>query len=339
MAVQLKYPLNLTENDTDTPPLIMFTCLARESGAGENFYGNVRGKGLYYTHIFFPSPGNIQFQDQAQFSQAELGASAAFLGGASAGRAGAGKTVSGVLGLGKKILTDITGQVANAVGTDVMAQAQLIKGVVSNPNTATTFKSNGIRNFTFTFKMIAQTPKETDMIKAIHHTFRRNTYAVAAGLRGIEDNSGTASVTLQYPPVWNIKFLDLNQPDSINKFIPKIYSCFLTNFSSTFNSQANMYHIDGAPMEVDISITMTETRQLTRQDIDNMENLGVDQLIGIGDSGNVASVATNNRIPSHFTGIASRYDSSAGDGVGFNQKYKITGGGFGRDGVTATDND
>ena len=153
MAVQLKYPLNLTENDTDTPPLIMFTCLARESGAGENFYGNVRGKGLYYTHIFFPSPGNIQFQDQAQFSQAELGASAAFLGGASAGRAGAGKTVSGVLGLGKKILTDITGQVANAVGTDVMAQAQLIKGVVSNPNTATTFKSNGIRNFTFTFNL------------------------------------------------------------------------------------------------------------------------------------------------------------------------------------------
>ena len=100
-----------------------------------------------------------------------------------------------------------------------------------------------------------------------------------------------------------------------------------------------MYHIDGAPMEVDISITMTETRQLTRQDIDNMENLGVDQLIGIGDNGNVDSVRTNNRIPSHFTGIASRYDSSAGDGVGFNQKYRITGGGLGRDGITATDND
>ena len=65
----------------------------------------------------------------------------------------------------------------------------------------------------------------------------------------------------------------------------------------------------------------------------------VDQLIGIGDNGNVDSVRTNNRIPSHFTGIASRYDSSAGDGVGFNQKYRITGGGLGRDGITATDND
>ena len=130
-----------------------------------------------------------------------------------------------------------------------------------NPNTNTTFGGNTIRNFQFQFKLIARSQAESEEIRKIHNKFRAFTYA--------DSRSNAQNLILAYPPTWTIKFLDTAKKE--NKFIPKIFSCYLTGFTSTLNPTVNMFHDDGSPLEVDISLQYQETRVLTRADIDDLE--------------------------------------------------------------------
>ena len=52
-----------------------------------------------------------------------------------------------------------------------------------------------------------------------------------------------------------------------NEYLPGIWSCYLTNVGTTFNSSSNMYFSDNAPTEVDLSLTFQETRVLNRNDM------------------------------------------------------------------------
>ena len=49
--------------------------------------------------------------------------------------------------------------------------------------------------------------------------------------------------------------------------MPKIQECFLANITTTYNAGSNMFHADGAPSEVDMSLTFTETKANTRNDL------------------------------------------------------------------------
>jgi hypothetical protein len=123
--------------------------------------------------------------------------------------------------------------------------------------------------------MIAKSQKEADEIRKIHNKFRAFTYA--------DSKNNAQNLTLSYPPVWTIKFLDGNKNE--NRYIPKIYSCYCTALDSTYNATANLFHEDGAPIEVDVVITFQETRALTRTDINDME-AGLNGDRGVDDNGN-----------------------------------------------------
>tara|TARA_B100001094_G_scaffold64217_1_gene60197 strand:+ start:89 stop:1153 length:1065 start_codon:yes stop_codon:yes gene_type:complete len=239
-----------------------------------------RGDGVKQHHIWFPCPANIAINDSATYNTIDLGA----LGGAAAATAqdalSSGSGVSGLAGgVGSQIQEARSSfkegeQAAAALqmlpfSDEVFGASKLASRVLLNPNTNTTFSGNAIRSFTFAFKMIAHSPEEAEMIRKIHSKFRSFTYA--------DSRSNAQSMILAFPPTWTIRFLDGNLTE--NKFIPKIFSCYLVSIESSFNSTTNMFHRDGAPLEVDVSISYQETRTLTRTDIDGLEegSLGVDR--------------------------------------------------------------
>ena len=249
----LIFPLEISSQPER--PTIRFTAYDRSNGKADQH------------HIVLPSPQSLAFSDAADFSSIDLGA----MGGTIAGAVenGVGNTVSSTR------VTDVL-QVA-ASKTPSSDTVSFVRKTVVNPNTNTTFKSNRVRNFAFNFKMIARSQQESNIIRSIHSKFRKFTYASQSG--------GGSNLMLDFPPVWTIRFLDFSSDTDENTFIPKIYSCYLTQVESTFNSDANLYFRDSAPLVVDISLQYQETRALTRNDIDSMDN-DVSGRRGIDESGN-----------------------------------------------------
>tara|TARA_R110002153_G_scaffold273627_1_gene445015 strand:+ start:503 stop:1477 length:975 start_codon:yes stop_codon:yes gene_type:complete len=233
--------------------------------------------------IWFPAPGSLAFGDNADYAQTALG-----IGGTAA--AGAANLVSG--DSGANVFDKIVQKAKNAssigaLQSAVIASAALPDGLqtaanlgqgqVINPNTNTTFNANGVRQFGFKFHMSARNEKESVLIRDIQSKFRHFTYASRGG--------PNSAITLEYPPVWTIKFMNMNiGGGEENKFIPRIYSCYCTAVNTTYNSTGNIYFSDNAPLECEIELQFTETRALNRTDIDNMEKAQLGDERGI-DSG------------------------------------------------------
>jgi len=251
--------------------------------------------GVKQHHIFFPCPANITFNDSATYNTVDLGV----IGG------GLSKIVQEGSFSPSKIAESIKSQIGGANASfsnaeiisaaaqslpapDAIKGAARLKGrALLNPNTNTTFSGNAIRSFTFGFKLIARSPEESEIVRKIHSKFRAFTYA--------DSRSDAQSLLLAFPPTWTIRFLDGNVNE--NRFIPKIYSCYLVSVESSINSTTNMFHDDGAPLEVDISVSYQETRVLTRTDIDDLEADTVGANRGIDENGVPQNTTGNITLP------------------------------------------
>lgn len=141
---------------------------------------------------------------------------------------------------------------ADRVG-DIYQQS---KSIAINPNTTTAFQNMNIRSFVFNFKLVADNQTDSSTIKNIQNFFRELMYADTAG----------QGYLLTYPAKWKIQFINGSSYKD-NPFYPKIYESYLTNFQTSFNASGHLHHEDGAPTEVDISLTFQETRVLTQADI------------------------------------------------------------------------
>jgi hypothetical protein len=257
-----------------------------------------RGNGVNQHHIWFPCPANISINDSATYNTIDLGTIGTALGSAyqsGKGEEGAGGKGGGIVGslrsqMGSATKNFKAGEIAGAAsqllaGPDSLkGAARLASRTLLNPNTNTTFSGNALRSFTFGFKMVASSPEEAEVIRKIHSKFRSFTYA--------DSRSNAQNLILAFPPTWTIRFLDGNLNE--NKFIPKIFACYLVSIESSFNSTTNMFHDDGAPLEVVISVSYQETRTLTRTDIDDLEagSLGADR--GIDEDGIPSISGTSN---------------------------------------------
>jgi len=247
---QLVFPAEL--RDQDHRPCILFEAHDRLKNDNQR--------------IVLPSPPSISFSDSADFSTIDLGS----IGGAA---------IAALQGDTSNVKSVKAMQVMQTIAQQTPAKelSNFLGRSVANPNTNSTFTGNKTRSFGFNFKLVARSKDESTTIKDIHTAFRHYTYAVS--------KPDTSNITLDFPPVWTIKFVDFGSPTGENKYIPRIYSCYLTQVESTFNSDANMFFNDSAPLQVDISLQFQETRVLTRNDIADMEN---DKLgnRGIDENGN-----------------------------------------------------
>lgn len=136
----------------------------------------------------------------------------------------------------------------------ITSSGAIAMGVATNPYTRTAYESTNVRAFNFSFKLIAENKKESDMAMNIERTFRKFLYPKRAG-----------SVALVYPPLVDIEFY---AEGKINPYMPRIKPCYITSLETTFNEGSTAMHKDsGAPLEVNLTLGFQEERVLVRQDL------------------------------------------------------------------------
>jgi hypothetical protein len=216
--------------------------------------------------IYLPIPPGLTFSDSMAYSSLDLGILGS-IGQDTINAMDKAKGVKGVIGAG---IGGLAGSLVNkAKKLNVAAAASIAarhfnqtsiantidfstKQIIA-PNTNTSFQNAGIRSFGFNFKMMPKSKTEAETITAIIKTFRENMYP-----KGND-------VVLTYPPVWSMKFYEGSGKE--NRKLPRIYSCYLTGMTATYNGTTNMFHSDGSPIETDVAIQFQETKALTLSDI------------------------------------------------------------------------
>lgn len=227
--------------------------------------------------VMLPCPGNLTFTNSAQYDQANLGG----LGGALTGAAG-NRSLNELGSYFNQIVAENKGGIGINVASLALKKltlgaidAEYASKIVVNPNAATTFITNGIRNFSFSFKLVPRNKTDSDLARNIANLFQRNVYA------GNLDK-GERSYFLDYPPIWTIKFfVPKPKPSKIqtkefppmeeNRYIPRIFTCYLQTANIVYNANSgSTFYADGAPIELDISLTFQETRQLFKSDLEKL---------------------------------------------------------------------
>ena len=222
----------------------------------------------------------MQFNDNALYDNADLnslGATSEALiqSGASALSSVIGAASQGVGSIfdaitGNKQLTETALRVGAARAIDLgsflnsgVANAlRLTNRTVINPNTRALFRGVNLREFTFQFKMIAESQQEAAIVEQIVKHFRTqmypDTYPVNIG------NNVSADLGFAFPNVFEITFKYKN---GINERIPKIHFCYLRNVSTTINPTGGTFRRDGQPNEIDLTLSFVEYRTLNKKDI------------------------------------------------------------------------
>ena len=254
----LRYPLDLTEDKSNE--VMRFNIKTRDSLAENK------------KTIYLYTPSAIASADSASYGTQNLG----FIGGALVGSRNAMKPVIGEGSQGDGGFVDTLKAAAQATGgywelgkagaiglgqkfnTNLGDTALMGAGLAANPLTNMQFEGIGMRSFTFNFKLVAESRKEAIEIRSIENTFRKFLYP-------LQERSG---VVLAYPPYWQIQFMKFGASAmEENKYLPFIDLCYLRNISCTYNASSNAFHLDGVPVELDMSLTFDEAQQNTRGDL------------------------------------------------------------------------
>lgn len=216
-------------------------------------------------------PQAIIFNDQADYeSNVQLGA----IGGVAENiinRGGnAANAIAGAAREGVSVFTDlITGNTGAADAAARLAVTRISRGfgetagnvaastlrVAVNPNKRTLFRSVNIREFTFQFKMIANSQREAIEIDKIIKSFRRELYPSTI--------EGAEIIGYNFPNLFDIQMKYNNQPVAT-----KIKPSYLRNVQVTYNPSSMGWHADGKPSEVDMTLAFVEERTLDRSDIE-----------------------------------------------------------------------
>ena len=237
----LRYPLNLTEKDGQE--LIRFRIVDRKTLEDQRT-------------IYLYSPPGLAVADAAGYTQADLG----LIGGTidSLGDMASGEKDASKSNLIADVVSAATQGAAGKLGA--AGQAGMISGgIASNPYTNVQFTGTNLRSFAFNFKLVAESPDESETIKNIENTFRKFLYPKKAS---------SSEFLLEYPPLFKIEFMKLSGGDaSPNRFMPFIQYSYLLNMTATFNGATNLFHKTGAPIELDLALTFQESKALKREDL------------------------------------------------------------------------
>lgn len=215
-------------------------------------------------------PIGLAFRDNVTYENFDLGTAGALMEGGM-GMAGAmvegiGSFVSGLSGSAGADMAKLAGiQLAgklSSFGAEAGAAQKISGGVTLNPNSRVLFKQPNIREFAFTFKMIAKSADEANQITEIVKFFRTELYP-----EDIVSEIGGQQISLGYrfPNKFNLQF-KYGENEIPN--LAKIKPCYLRDVSTTYNASSMAMHEDGNFMEIDMTLAFQETRALTRADVE-----------------------------------------------------------------------
>lgn len=220
--------------------------------------------------LYLPQAINIQdavaYDNNMQLGRIGAGVEEAVSGGASAGEVASGvgsaaaETIRALTGgkVSPEAATIISQNLAKRYGTEGAGAAlQLATQMSLNPNTRTLFQSVPIRQFSFTFTLIATSAPESSAIENIIKAFRTEIYPESVGSAGID-------YAYRFPRRFLIKATYNNREWPGIKFLP----CYLQNFQTVYNPNSMGFHKDGQWSEVQITMSFSESRALRKQDIE-----------------------------------------------------------------------
>jgi hypothetical protein len=218
-------------------------------------------------------PTNININDQIGYEQPSLGAVGAIgLAGAQQG-SGIMKSLAQGVGQATGSMIDLMkGNVANQQGARLAAVrlseagGDTINTVVRaglattiNPNTINLFKSVALREFSFTFKLIASSAKEAEEIDGLIKFFRSTMYPDTINF---DPNGLNVPIGYEFPDKFQIEMRYDGKPVGV-----KILNSVLRSVQVIMNPQSMSWHKDGKPSEVDLTLNFGEERTLNRNDI------------------------------------------------------------------------
>jgi hypothetical protein len=134
------------------------------------------------------------------------------------------------------------------------------RGLAINPNLVVMYRGNGIRQFQFMFRMIASSEDEARDIERIAHEFRAGSYG-----------SKNENFLLDYPD--QFKFMYLTPGGMPNQYLPPPATLVLNSVTMSNNPSTNLFHANGAPVEVTLSLMFREIRALNREDIEKLRDM------------------------------------------------------------------
>jgi len=134
------------------------------------------------------------------------------------------------------------------------AVAKTTLRVTTNPNKRVLFNSVRLREFTFTFKMIATSAQEARQIESIIRFFRTELYPDVI--------EGAEIIGYKFPNKFLITMKYNNQ-----QVATRIGYSYLSTLTTTYNPSSMGWHVDGKPSEVDLSLTFNEERTLDKRSI------------------------------------------------------------------------
>lgn len=224
----------------------------------------------YTTGVKLYLPAQISISDGVNYENLSLGAIGA---GVEAGvRSGQGALSSlkrGVTDATRSAFDVLTGN-ATAGSAGRLAAVRLaeysapdtVSGAIRsglatsvNPNTRSLFKSVNLREFSFTFTLIANSASEAQEIEDIIKYFRTELYPESIDVNGL-------SLGYNFPNKFQITF-DYNNIEVGTKILPS----HLRSMQTVYNPNSMGWHADGKPSEVQITLAFGEARTLSKSDI------------------------------------------------------------------------
>ena len=138
--------------------------------------------------------------------------------------------------------------------------------VALHPNIRNRFTGVSLRSFTFAFKFLPKSRRESEAVKKIVKFFRFHAYP-----QQIPPNT-SFGIGYEYPSLFKIQLLS-GAGGMFEHVGTPIKFSYLRSISTNYNPTTPVLHDDGSPTEVDLSLSFTEYKTLHREDIVNEDDL------------------------------------------------------------------
>lgn len=202
-------------------------------------------------------PEDVQSEYGANWSGAGFGFLAGRLMKAMSGDFNLGDTITDLGDEARKKAADFLVSNANkALGSGVTLNQALggIGGTIVNPNVEMMYESPEMRTFSLTYKMFASNVEETNQIRAICNTFKKNILPSFGG-----------GAFINVPNVVRVTFMTGSSP---NPFVSQFKPCAITNVSINYTPDGSWSSYEGgAPVATNITINFAELKMLFAEDI------------------------------------------------------------------------
>ena len=263
----------------------------QKSKLGEQF-NDIEGKNSlkqtktrHLKSIYLAMPESLNFAEGVDWQGTDLGV----VGGLKSGAlgldngldygilTGAGAALGGAGGLAASLIPGISGIAGTIVGavlggSGLQSGIESTFGVKTNPFKEQTFQGVGFRPFDFTFVFRPRSQSDVNVVQNIIQTFR------AYSKPTFKDAAGTI---FKYPKEFLIEFLTIEDGSyETNTYIPQIKFCVCTAVNTNFTGTGWRSFKGGAPTEISLQLTFSETEIITGEDV--LGNTEVGRFAGEG---------------------------------------------------------